>query len=395
MRYRFDFRPYRKRFKPPLQTNHGSWEVRDGIILRLSDETGIGYGEIAPISWFGSETIEQALDFCRQLSAEITDETIFSIPDQLPACQFGFESACEAFLAGEAGGAREAGGAGEAGGDREETSSPPSSLCPSAPLPFCPSARSPLTYSALLPAGEAALNQWQTLWDRGYRTFKWKIGVYPIAPELKIFDLLTQALPASAKLRLDANGGLSYDDANLWLYTCDNISTDLAPDCHWEAEHPLPRSHRQDACATPGNELIEAPPQLRSARCEIEFIEQPLPVEQLAQMQELSCCYATAIALDESVATRAQIEACYRQGWRGIFVIKPSIAGSPKRLRQFCHAHKIDAVFSSAFETAVGRQAALKLATELSSKNRAVGFGVNHWFEQDEQTWLEQLWQDR
>lgn len=73
-------------------------------------------------------------------------------------------------------------------------------------------------------------------------------------------------------------------------------------------------------------------------------------------------------------------------------MIKPSIAGSPKRLRQLCQAHKIDTVFSSVFERSVGRQAALKLAVELSNNNRAVGFGVNHWFEQDEQTWLEQLW---
>jgi 1,4-dihydroxy-2-naphthoate octaprenyltransferase len=95
MQCQFEFRPYRRRFKPPLQTSHGTWDVRDGIILCLTAETGSSCGEIAPISWFGSETIEQALDFCRQLPAEITGETIFSIPDNLPACQFGFESAWE------------------------------------------------------------------------------------------------------------------------------------------------------------------------------------------------------------------------------------------------------------------------------------------------------------
>ena len=54
MAYKFDFRPYRRRFKPPLQTNHGLWKVRDSIILRLANETGISYGEIAPLNWFGS-----------------------------------------------------------------------------------------------------------------------------------------------------------------------------------------------------------------------------------------------------------------------------------------------------------------------------------------------------
>ncbi|MEH2024227.1 o-succinylbenzoate synthase [Nostoc sp.] len=321
MRYQFKFRPYQRRFVRSLTTNHGNWDIREGIILRLTDESGkVGWGEIAPISWFGSETLEQALDFCRQLPREITDEMIFSIPDELPACQFGFESAPEW---------------------RSEFFSMPHTQ----------------SFSALLPSGEAALNQWETLWQQGYRTFKWKIGVYAIADELKIFESLIHSLPASTKLRLDANGGLSYEEANLWLWTCDNF---------------------------------KANPELA---LEIEFIEQPLPVEQFQGMLELSRSYETAIALDESVATLRQLAACHQQGWRGIFVIKPGIVGSPSRLRKFCHQHQIDTVFSSVFETAIARLAALQLAAELSRNNRAIGFGIDHFFEQED-TWLQSLWND-
>jgi len=46
------------------------------------------------------------------------------------------------------------------------------------------------------------------------------------------------------------------------------------------------------------------------------------------------------------------------------------------------------------FETAIGRQAALKLAVELSSHNKAIGFGINHWFDEDDEVWLEHLWND-
>jgi O-succinylbenzoate synthase len=317
MVYRFEFRPYRQRFKQSLVTSHGIWEIRDGIILRLIDETErVGWGEIAPISWFGSETLEQALDFCHQLPNQITDETIFSIPDELPACQFGFESA------------------------REWGSRVPHSL----------------TYSGLLPAGESSLQAWQLLWRQGYSTFKWKIGVYPIQEELEVFKSLTHAFPPSAKLRLDANGGLSYEEAHLWLWTCDNVNVN------------------------------------QELSLEVEFIEQPLSVNQFAAMLELSKCYATAIALDESVATLNQLIACYQKGWREIFVIKPGILGSPSRLRQLCQQHDIDIVFSSVFETAIGRQAALQLAAELSQRNRAVGFGINHFFVQDEEHWLQNLW---
>ncbi|WP_045055810.1 o-succinylbenzoate synthase [Aliterella atlantica] len=302
MQYCFDFHPYRRRFKPPLQTSYGIWDVREGIIIALTDETGnISKGEIAPISWFGSETLTQALSFCQQLPAKITANEVFSIPDNLPACQFAFESAL--------------------------------SVHPSS---------SNIAYSGLLPAGETVLQQWRVLYDRGYRTLKWKIGVHPIAEELAIFDVLARSLPNYVKLRLDANGGLSYDEANLWLWTCDN---------------------------------------LKASSIEIEFIEQPLPVEQFDEMMELGSCYATAIALDESVATFNQLVTCYERGWRDIFVIKPCIAGYPSRLRQFCQERDIDAVFSSVFETDVGRDAALHLAADLSRGERAVGFGISHWFE--------------
>jgi hypothetical protein len=62
-------------------------------------------------------------------------------------------------------------------------------------------------------------------------------------------------------------------------------------------------------------------------------------------MLEMNTQYSTPIALDESVATLDQLEACYQRGWRGIFVIKVAIAGSPKRLRQLCQEHEIDMVF--------------------------------------------------
>ncbi len=324
--YQFEFRPYRRKFATPLNTSHGIWESRDGVILRLHNETGkVGWGEIAPISWFGSETVQQAVSFCRQLSNEISDEEIFSIPDRLPTCQFGFESAREMI---------------------EQNNSSASLVSQN------------LTKSVLLPAGKAALSQWRNVWDIGSHSFKWKIGVYPVAEETFIFDLLAGELPAFTKLRLDANAGLNYREAEIWLQKCDDINI---------------------------NNDIDL---------EIEFIEQPLSVERFPEMLELSRNYTTKIALDESVATLEQLQSCYRNGWRGIFVIKAGIIGSPSRLREFCLTHKIDTVFSSVFETSIGREAALSLAAELSQQKRAVGFGVNHFFTENEQICLDNLWKN-
>lgn len=314
-KYQFECRQYRRKFKRSLVTHHGNWDVREGIILRLKDQAGrVSWGEIAPISWFGSETLEQAWNFCQKLPQKITKDTIFSIPSTLPACQFGFESAWEM-------------------GNREEEK-----------LNFL------FPYSHLLPTGSSAIDAWKTPWNQGIRTFKWKIGAADMKEEIKIFHQLLQALPATAQLRLDANGGLSKLQADQWLKIADKI----------------------------GN---------------IEFLEQPLPPQQFEAMLEMSRQYSTPIALDESVANLKQLEDCYLRGWRSIFVIKVAILGSCRGLRQFCQTHKIDTVFSSVFESAIARNAALQLANELACSPRAVGFGVNHWFNEDEETWLEQLWQ--
>ncbi|MEI6442729.1 MAG: o-succinylbenzoate synthase [Nostocales cyanobacterium ELA583] len=321
MIYQFSFRYLSQKFPNPIITNHGVWEIRESVIIRLIDENNnVTWGEISPISWFGSETIEQALNFCHQLPQIITKEIVFTISDNLPACQFAFESALILTHEGR--------------------------FC------LCSRPNSNLTYSGLLPAGKSALNQWYNLWEQGYKTFKWKIAVDEINQELEIFNLLISSLPTSAKLRLDANGGLTCKQAELWLTRCDQF---------------LPK---------------------------IEFIEQPLPPDKFTEIQKLSNSSLTPIALDESIANLQQLESCFQQGWRGIFVIKPGIIGSPFRLREFCKKHQIDIVFSSVFETEIGRQAALQLAAELSANNRAVGFGINHFFKQQEANWLENLWKN-
>ncbi|MEG4091098.1 o-succinylbenzoate synthase [Microcoleus sp. Pol12B4] len=361
MLYQFDFRTYQQNFKRPLQTSHGIWDIREGIILRLVGENGrIGWGEIAPLSWFGSESFEQALDFCHQLPGNISSEMIFAISAELPACQFGFESALSNSRSPltplNKGGTRNILKVplikGDLGGSRLRLKSTliAGSVLSSHQWREAGNEEEKNRFSGLLPAGETALSALQVLWLEGYRTFKWKIGVAAIEQELKIFQQLIEAMHnlcdrEKAFLRLDANGGLNYSQAKTWLEACDNVK------------------------ATP------------DFSADIEFLEQPLPVTQFQEMVELNAIYATAIALDESAANLDRIQECYSQGWRGIFVIKPAIAGSPSQLQKFCQTHSIDAVFSSVFETEIGRQAALNLATQLSLNKRALGFGTDAWFD--------------
>ncbi|MGF1542556.1 MAG: o-succinylbenzoate synthase [Pleurocapsa sp.] len=295
----FKFKSYQRPFPQPLHTHHGVWRVREGVIITLEDDTGnTAYGEIAPIPWFGSETVDSALEFCQQLGDSINLQDIVQISDRLPACQFAFESAGE-------------------------------SLVQQYQIDFAS-----LNYCSLLPAGEAALTALKNLdvfQTEKNLTFKWKIGVISLTEEIEILKQLVEALPPSAKLRLDANGGLHLSQARKLLTVTENIPA-------------------------------------------IEFIEQPLSPEYFTEMLTLSGEHSTTLALDESVANLDSLEKCFTAGWQGVFVLKAAIMGYPSRLRQFCRDRSIDAVFSSVFETEIGRQAVLNLAVELNNSDRAVGF---------------------
>jgi O-succinylbenzoate synthase len=321
MNYQFKFFPYQRKFKIPLETRYGPWSVREGIILQLiKKEQQIGWGEIAPLPWFGSETLEQALDFCQSIGSNLQEKIINEIPDRLPACQFGFESALKNV---------------------------------SSEKPVFPIELPPDKYSYLLPTGKKALDYFSKInkdeqkkvSDREIMTYKWKIGVESFIKEIAIFEQLVERLPQNAQLRLDANGGLNLEDAQRWLSFTDQVR-------------------------------------------QIEFIEQPLPPDQFSELLTLSQNFKTAIALDESVSSLKQLKTCYELGWRGIYVIKAAIMGSPKQLKYWCQNNAIDAVFSSVFETQIGQQAVLALAQELNHCDHALGFGVNQWFEDTDPLFL-------
>ena len=301
---KFQFDVYQRHFKHPLRTNHGVWRVREGIIVSLTNRAGItGKGEIAPLPWFGSETISQAIEFCQQLGATITLQDILSIPDRLPCCQFALESAWLNLTQERC--------------DRPEH----------------------LDYCYLLPAGESALTTWREIYrTQTATTFKWKIGVLPLATEIEILKQLTDALPSNIKLRLDANGGLNLSQARQLLSIADTIEA-------------------------------------------IAFIEQPLPADNLTDIMQLSQEYTTLLALDESVASFQQLQEAYWQGWQGVYVVKAAIMGFPSRLVEFCRDRDLDVVLSSVFETKVGRDTVLNLTNKLNHP-RAVGFGVQHYFEE-------------
>ncbi len=295
--YLFSFGRYQRPFSYPLQTAHGLWSVREGIIIKLIDQAGsIYWGEIAPIPWFGSESLQEAIKFCTALGDSVSWP--LEIPDHLPATQFAF-----------------------------------SAVIPYGYEPLEP-VMEDVAWSFLLPTGERVLKAWQRPWELGHRTFKWKIGVMGVAEELTILDRLLTALPQGAKLRLDANAGLSYDNACTWL------------------------------SSLPVNS--------------IEFLEQP--VASLSEMLRLAERFEIPLAVDELVSNLGRLRDCYEQGWRGIYVIKPCIAGSLGELSEFIQERELDVVLSSSLESSIGQRAILRWAAAERMVDRSAGMATSGWF---------------
>lgn len=183
MPYRFSFKKYLLPLRIPLRTAHGWWAEREGLIVRLENETGItGFGEIAPIPWFGTETMVEAEEVLHQFGNMVPEELL----DKIPA-RFG----CVRFAIAQA----------------RSVSSPVTS-------------KNRLPVAALLPAGRDGLRVLVEKLEAGFLTFKWKVGVGDREDELGILDDLLAQIPTHTKLRLDANGAWDRRTAARWLTRC-------------------------------------------------------------------------------------------------------------------------------------------------------------------------------
>ncbi len=176
----FQFVPYRRPLAIPLQTARDTWFEREGILVRLEDGQGrIGYGEVAPLTEFGSESLAAALDYFGTLGTEITSGTLEAVPEALPCCRFALGSAV--------------------------------SMIEFPDIPYA------LRNCALLPTGEAAFTAMDGLVrGGGFRDFKLKIGIQDLNTELALVNGLVSLLPRGGSLRLDANGALDVQQVLHW-----------------------------------------------------------------------------------------------------------------------------------------------------------------------------------
>ncbi|NQV11502.1 MAG: o-succinylbenzoate synthase [Cyanobacteria bacterium] len=283
---KLQWRPFRFQLPRPLITASGSHAAKRGWLLRLEAEEPaaagqIGWGEASPLEAdpaAQTRALAQLEEAISGLGERQQRQRLEAALTGLPAV-LGFAiGAALAEIDGQV-------GAGNGGW-----------------LPAPPSA-------VLLPAGEAAIEALAEGLATGTPplTLKWKVAAAADALEQQVLATLLQRLPASAKLRLDANGGWDRQTAGHWAQI-------LAPE---------PR---------------------------LEWLEQPLEPTDAEGHQELAA--QLPLALDESLR---HCPSLYRN-WSGWQVRRPALEGDPRPLLAQLQAGSPRLMLSTAFETGIGRR---------------------------------------
>lgn len=321
-------KPYRRAFRQPLRTAHGEWATREGFLVRVEEEGRVGYGEVAPLPDFGSETLTEAAAFLEQLASQPE----MAVPASLPCCAFALSAAQ---VVAELGSFHPL-----------ENGEAPRQSAPCLPASQLVAPPRDYSVSALLPSGSTALRLADEKSKAGYCSMKWKIGVEPIAKEITTARSLLDSLPSTVRLRFDGNAGLAASELEQWL------------------EFLIPYRKR------------------------VDFIEQPLACGQETLMADYMKASGIGIALDESLNGTDRERWLKPNVWAGPLVIKAPLMGELPQLADRLAVVAEQVVFSSVFETGIGLENSLRLADSLPHVFRPIGYDTRDVFN-DELNYLQ------
>ena len=155
----------------------------------------------------------------------------------------------------------------------------------------------------------------------GFKVIKVKVGFRNLFDEIEHLVMLTQSFGKDILFRLDVNGAFDLPQA---IRFCKEMEA-----------------------------------------FNIDYIEQPLPAEELLDLAELSYHTEIPIAVDESLTDYSSAEKIIENQATDVFVIKPMVSGGfteSKKIINLAKEENIRIVITSSLETNIGRMACLHLA---------------------------------
>ena len=331
----FNVFSYSLPLRQPLRLKNITLFQREGMLIKLTDEKGyIGWGEIAPLPGFSQENLSTAKSDVLKLKTNLTDKEIpthfLPLNDEFekwlrafhccPSVRFGFEAAILNLIA-------------------VSKKTILSKILTPNPLDNI------IVNGLLYGTKDNVVTLALSLYQKGYRAFKLKIGHLKIDDAIGTVKEVRKVIGDDSVLRLDANQSFNFDDAEM---------------------------------------LFE-----QVASYNIDYIEEPVKdVQILRQFLEDASrnkTMPTNIALDETLLDITSDNLLSFPSLKAI-VIKPTLLGLERAVRFAYTAQQsgITVVFSSSFESSLGIYQIASIAAGVCLDNKvAMGLDTLHIFKND------------
>jgi len=317
--------PYQLGLKQLWQTNQNSLDKRNGWLVKITTDSGLsGYGDSAPLHSAGTEQTDKTFKQLKKYRAILQKTTVsdalnkLNTTEKTPAARCGVETALLDL----------------------------SSQVEQKTLRHWlnPRAKNTVTTNSVLGTlDNTSIQRVQQSISQGFHTVKLKVGVNKLEDEIRYLENLCIQLPATVKLRLDANTAWNFQQATTFI----------------SAVKHLP----------------------------IESIEEPIQNPDLLSLSKLQEKSPIPLALDESMSLFKLDEIVKHQVLKRL-IIKPMVHGGllPSLvIARQAALHDVETVVTSIIESAIGLQATAQLAAAIPifDDMKAHGLATSEWLTND------------
>ncbi|HBX65977.1 MAG: o-succinylbenzoate synthase [Balneola sp.] len=317
---------YRLPFKQPFRSAGKEFAYREGLILVFNDGEVEAYGEVAPLPGFSNETLAQVTEVLK-MNGNHLQETIANGngAETLKMLDQIHHFPSLGFGLDTLLHDLEAKKKGISLGDHLFKDFPES-----------------VTANATLPLNETAktLTKAKSLIEQGFETLKVKVGD-DFETELNLLQDLRNQFP-DIKIRIDANQAWNQEEAIKHLKTLQAL--------------------------------------------DIEYCEQPVAEDRIAELAMVKENSEIPIAADESIRNKEQATELSEKKAADLFVLKPMLLGTFDNIfvtNRTSVTHNIESIFTTSLESAVGRAVIATFAAGLGRKFRAQGLATGNLFRHD------------
>lgn len=312
--------PYSLRYKTPFRISSASFETREGALIQW----GMGWGDLAPLAGFSTETLSDAL------------EELALYQDELPSIEPltpRFENWLEQFQAPSL---RFALHSAAIHHKAQQQGLSIGSYLRSADAPLKVAVNATLGISTM----EQTLTQAKMRMDEGFTTLKIKVGK-DVDFESEMLDYIHSAFPEFT-LRIDANQAWSVEEAIEILN-------------RWE-------------------------------KFNFEYCEQPVSAEDVLGMKKVAESVHTPIAADESLKTVDDAYDLLNHKAASVFIVKPAVIGSwleCAEINAVAGERGVKTVVTTLLESGIGRAMTAHIAALYGNTDTTHGLSTGNLFQED------------